>query len=81
MRSIKMLAAAVLAVGGSVLMLWLAFTNVALAWLSLVTFAVLAIGGIVFAAWRTLRNPWTGVVKANPSFIEPPARRSRRVAP
>lgn len=81
MRSVKMLGAAVLAVGGSVLTLWLAFTNVALAWLALVAFAVLAVGGIMFAAWRTLRNPWTGVVKANRSFVEPPARRPRRVAP
>ena len=54
---------AVLAVGGSVLLLWLAVSNVALAWAALAGLAVLALGGIWLALRNRQRNPWAGLAK------------------
>jgi hypothetical protein len=59
----KALGMAVLAIGGSVLMLWLAFTNEALAWAALAGLAVLAFGGIWLALRNRQRNPWAGLAK------------------
>lgn len=54
---------AVLAVGGSALLLWLAFTNITMAWAALVGLAVLAFGGIWLALRNRQRNPWAGLAK------------------
>lgn len=60
-------ATAVVAVGDSILMLWLAVTNVTLAWMSLVGFGVLAIGGILLLARSVLRDPFTALGKPGPN--------------
>jgi hypothetical protein len=54
---------AVVAAGGSALMLWLAVTNEALAWAALAGLAVLAFGGIWLALRNRQRNPWAGLAK------------------
>lgn len=61
----KPLAPLLLAGGGSVLMMWLALTNLALAWLAMIAIAGTAIGCIVLIARRTHRDPLRGLPVPN----------------
>lgn len=73
------------AVGGSVLTLWLAFTNITLAYLAIVAMGVLSIGGIVWLAYLTMCDPMAAVRKANASMVvdetaaAAPSRAGRRL--
>lgn len=53
------------AVGGSVLLAWLAVEDIASAWIALVAFGVAAIAGIVFLAYDVRRDPMAAVRKAS----------------
>lgn len=56
MKMLMLFALGALIVTGSLLVLWLAFTNVPLAVLALVALAVLAIGGIALVVRDTQRH-------------------------
>lgn len=55
-------------VGGTLLIVWLAFTNQLLAWVALLGAAVVAIGSIVLIARHTRRSMWA------PSPASPPTQ-------
>lgn len=54
------------AVGGTILMLWLASIHLALAWMALVGIGVLVIGGILLLARSVLRDPFAVLAKPGP---------------
>lgn len=57
------------AVGGSVLMAWLAVEDIASAWLTLVAFGVAAIAGIAFLAYDVRRDPMAAVRQASTGLV------------
>lgn len=63
MKPLTLLGLGTLVVVGSASVLWLAFTNIVLAWLALVALAVLVLGGIRLGLRSVRRDPWAGLAK------------------
>jgi hypothetical protein len=63
MKPLTLIGLGALVVVGSAGVLWLAFTDIALARLALVALAVLVLGGIRLGLRSVQRDPWAGLAK------------------